>query len=182
MPQEVDVLSISPSQVLERKARPLSGKGFLRGTVARLVVLLSSMPPLVACGTSSTPTTESTDGSLRGELRIFRMPYEDGRVERIFYLAPNADAPNTTRLLFPSDPELDPWTRVKIWGVESPEGLQVTHHEVDQDANVGQLRQAITNPTPRTRTAGIVLVDAGGGVALTAADAQTGVFGMRTAT
>lgn len=173
----------SPVLKIERKARSLTGKGFLRGTVARVWLLIAALPPVVvACGNSSTSSTESNDGSLRGELRIFRLTYEDGRAERIFYLAANPDAPATTRLLFAADPELDPWTRLKVWGVESPEGLQVTHHEIDTDADVGRLAQPIVNPAPRTRTAGVVLIDTGGGVALTPADATTAVFGIRGAT
>ncbi|MGC4095378.1 MAG: MYXO-CTERM sorting domain-containing protein [Polyangiaceae bacterium] len=137
--------------------------------------------PLVSCGNAQ-PTSES-DGALHGELHIYRISYPDGHSEREFYLAPNEKTPADTRLIFRGDPELDPWTRIKVWGAVGEDGFKVSRFEPEPvDEDVASTSQAVLNPTKKTRTVGFVLMDTGAGVNLTAANAQTAAFGTRTAT
>jgi hypothetical protein len=91
---------------------------FSRGLAA------ACLPWLVACG-SSTPVSDE-DGARHGELHIYRISYPDGHSEREFYLARDEHTPATTRLVFASDPGLDPWTRVKLWAAEGPDGFKVS--------------------------------------------------------
>jgi MYXO-CTERM domain-containing protein len=138
---------------------------------------------LSAC--SDTNGENSSDGALHGELHIYRINYLDGHSEREFYLAPNDETPADTRLIFRGDPLLDPWTRIRVWGTSTPDGFKVARYETEPvDDDVASASAAITNPTKQTRTVGFVITDPSGSgtVNLTNANAQTAIFGTRTAT
>lgn len=138
---------------------------------------------LAACSHGSGESPD--DGSLRGELHVYRISYLDGHSEREFYLAPDDQSPAGTRLIFAGDPLLDPWTRVRVWGASTAEGFKVTRYELEPvDGDVASTSAAILSPTKKTRTVGFVIMDptGSGTVNLTNANAQTAIFGTRTAT
>ena len=140
-------------------------------------IVLMSVCGLAACSADETP-----DGSVRGELRIANISYQDGRTEREFYLAPEGSE-ELTRLVFPQTPEIPALTPVKVWGALDGENLVVDRYEVDQKKAelVGETTEPLLNGTKRTRTVGFVLMDIGSGVDLTVAQAQTAAFGTRGA-
>jgi MYXO-CTERM domain-containing protein len=140
-------------------------------------IALSCACGLVACSADETP-----DGSLRGELRIANISYQDGRTEREFYLAPEGSE-ELTRLVFPRNPEIPALTPLKVWGTLDGEHLVVDRYEVDEKKAelVAETTEPLLNGVKRTRTVGFVLMDIGGGVDLTVAQAQTAAFGTRGA-
>ena len=153
------------------------------GRGVRALVLTISALSLAAC---SEPSEESSsDGALHGELHVYRVNYLDGHSEREFYLAPDDESPADTRLIFAGDPLLDPWTRVRVWGSNTEAGFKVTRYDVEPvDPDVASTSAAILSPTKKTRTVGFVITDptGSGTVNLTNANAQTALFGTRTAT
>lgn len=148
------------------------------------IALTISAFSLASCSNANGESETSSDGALHGELHIYRINYLDGHSEREFYLAPDDKTPADTRLIFGGDPELDPWTRVRVWGSSTPEGFKVTRYETEPvDEDLASTSAAILNPTKKTRTVGFVIMDpTGQGVNLTTANAQTAIFGTRTAT
>jgi MYXO-CTERM domain-containing protein len=140
-----------------------------------LAAAVGVLPALSAC-------SEPDDGSVRGELRIYNVTYPDGRIEKEFFLAADDKATEVTELRFEKPPELEPWTRLKVWGPTSPGKIQVVRFEIDDEATeaVAASRESLINGPRRTRTAAFVLIDTGAGVNISAAQAQTNVFGTRT--
>lgn len=142
------------------------------------VFALSSLCGLVACSSEDAP-----DGSVRGELRVANVSYLDGHSEREFYIAPEGSE-ELTRLRFSKDPEISALTPIKVWGALDTENFMVERFEVDEKKSNALLAEApepLLNGTKRTRTVGFVLMDIGGGVDLTTAQAQTAAFGTRGA-
>jgi len=160
-------------------ANGLNGKWCSRASACWLVALAA------LAGCSSTGGTGEPDGSIRGELQIYRVDYLDGHSERQFYLASDAEGAQKTRLAFASDPGLQPWTKLKVWGTETAAGLRVERYQEQTDAaseDVQESAQALSKPTKKTRTVGFVLMDVGDGVNLSTADATAAIFGTRTPT
>ena len=147
------------------------------------VALMACLPLLAACGSAG--GDGEPDGSIHGELRIYRVDYSDGHSESEFFLAPNEQAAPETRLHFANDPQLQPWTKLKIWGTQTANAFEVEHYEeqtaaVTDDVEVSA--EALTKVTKKTHTLGFVLMDIGNGVNISATDASTAAFGTRAAT
>lgn len=137
----------------------------------------------VLLGCSSTGGSGEADGSLRGELHVYRIDYLDGHSERQFYLADGAE--RERHLTFASEPDLQPWTKLKVWGTETTSGITVERFREDTEAaadEVQETSEALSAPTKKSRTVGFVLMDMGNGVNISATDANTAIFGNRTAT
>jgi len=109
---------------------------------------------MLGCSAGEAPP----DGSVRGELRIANLSFDDGHSEREFYLA----APGTeglTRLVFPKTPELSAHTNLKVWGGIEAENLLVERYEIDPTANEdepGKIREPLLNGMKETRTVGFM--------------------------
>ncbi len=150
---------------------------------ATAVALLACLPMLAACGSSG--GDGEPDGSIRGELHIYRIDYLDGHSESQLFLAPNEQATAETRLHFARDPELQPWTKLKVWGTQTANAFEVERYQEQTDAvtdDVGVSAEALTKVTKKTHTLGFVLMDIGNGVNLSATDASTAAFGTRAVT
>ncbi|HEX3778014.1 MAG TPA: FixH family protein [Polyangiaceae bacterium] len=142
----------------------------------------ASFALLIGCG--STGGGGEPDGSVQGELHIYRVDYLDGHSEGLFYLAAGEGAPET-RLIFAQEPNLQPWTQLKVWGTETTDGISVARYQEQTEAvtdDVESTSQALTVVTKKTATVGFVPMDVGNGVTLMPADAETAVFGVRTPT
>ncbi|HEY4105264.1 MAG TPA: hypothetical protein VGM44_15310, partial [Polyangiaceae bacterium] len=149
---------------------------------ASALALCGSFAVLFGC--SSTGGGAEPDGSIQGELHIYRVDYLDGHSERLFFLAASEDAPET-HLTFAQEPNLQPWTKLKVWGAETTDGINVDRYQEQTEAvtdDVQSTSEALTSPTKKTRTVGFVPMDVGNGVNLAPADAQTAIFGVRTPT
>ena len=86
--------------------------------------LLACLALVAGCGNASFDASSAqADGALHGELRVYRVDYEDGHSAREFFLSPDPHSSEMTRLIFASDPELEPWTRLKVWGAEGTDGV-----------------------------------------------------------
>ncbi|HWA16167.1 MAG TPA: hypothetical protein VG817_07035, partial [Gemmatimonadales bacterium] len=161
-----------------------AGRRSRRPLFLSLGFMAACLPWLVACGN---PDAEA-DGARHGELHIYRVSYPDGHSEREFYLAKDEHTPATTRLIFVSDPGFEPWTRVKVWGLDEKDGVRVTRVErenpqADEEAEaLAASEQPLIGVAKKTRTVGFVMMDVGNGVNITADAAQTAVFGTRTPT
>ncbi len=163
-----------------RRIGSVGGKWSL-GTSA-LVGAAAALGLLAGC--SSTGGGGEADGSIRGELHIYRIDYLDGHSERQFYLADEVTQ-KEQHLNFANAPELQPWTKLKVWGTETTSGIDVERFQEVTDAvadDVSETSQALSAPTKKTATVGFVLMDVGNGVNLSATDANTAIFGTRTAT
>jgi hypothetical protein len=134
---------------------------------------------MLGCSAGEAPP----DGSVRGELRIANLSFDDGHSEREFYLA----APGTeelTRLVFPETPELSAHTNLKVWGGVEAENLLVERYEIDPTVNggeAGKSREPLLNGMKETRTVGFMIMNVGGTPNLTVEQAQTAAFGTRGA-
>jgi MYXO-CTERM domain-containing protein len=134
---------------------------------------------MLGCSAGEAPP----DGSVRGELRIANLSFDDGHSQREFYLA----APGTeelTRLVFPGTPELSALTNLKVWGGVEAENLLVERYEVDPTANEnesGKIREPLLNGMKETRTVGFMIMNVGGTPNLTVDQARTAAFGTRGA-
>ncbi len=150
---------------------------------ASAYALLACLPLLAAC--SSAGGEGEADGSIRGELHTYRIDYLDGHSERTFYLASPDAKVAEIKLNFASDPGLQPWTQLKVWGTPTTDGLTVERYQEQTEATTDGVEvstQALSTVTKKTATVGFVLMDVGDGVNLSAADANTAIFGTRTAT
>ena len=149
---------------------------------ASVGVGLLCLPLWAGCGSAG--GQGEADGSIRGELHSYSIDYADGHTEREFFLAVDGKRSGDLRLQFAADPHLQPWTKLKVWGTETSDGLRVERfqEQSDDSDDVGVVSEAVLNPTVKTRTVGFVLMDVGNGVNLTADAANTAIFGTRTAT
>gem|GEM_PF-664486 len=150
---------------------------------ASAYALLACLPLLAACGSAG--GEGEADGSIRGELHTYRIDYLDGRSERTFYLASPDARQAEIKLNFASDPGLQPWTQLKVWGTPTTDGLTVERYQEQTETTTDGVEvstQALSTVTKKTATVGFVLMDVGDGVNLTAADANTAIFGTRAAT
>jgi hypothetical protein len=144
---------------------------------------ISCLALLGALGVFACSSDEPSDGSIRGELRIANLSFDDGHSEREFFLASDGTE-DLTKLVFPRDPAVPALTGLKVWGHMEGENLVVERYEVDATAAksaLGKVREPLLNGMKETRTVGFVLMNIGGGVDLTTAQAETAAFGTRGA-
>jgi MYXO-CTERM domain-containing protein len=173
-PQQTTLIidSREPKSRLADSESVMKKRTFVSGFV------LSSVCWLAACSSEDPP-----DGSVRGELRIANVSFNDGHSEREFYLA-SEGSEDLTRLVFPKTPEIPALTPIKVWGALEGENFLVDRVEIDEKKSaslVAENSEPLLNGMKRTRTVGFVLMDIGSGVDLTVAQAQTAAFGTRGA-
>ena len=104
------------------------------------------------------------DGSLRGELAIYVSNNRDGRSETSFFLRDAMGG--ELKLLFGSQPDLDPGAPIKVWGTPTDGAFQVTsYNRVTRADSSAAARSPLVNATPfAARSFAFVFVDVGGGV------------------
>jgi MYXO-CTERM domain-containing protein len=143
---------------------------------------VSGVGLMCVLGIASCSSEEPSDGSLRGELRIANLSFDDGRSEREFFLAPHGGE-ELTKLVFAKEPGVAALTPIKVWGAIEGENLLVERFAIDEavESPVARVEEPLLNGTKETRTVGFVLMDIGGGSNLTVAQAQTAAFGTRGA-
>jgi hypothetical protein len=130
---------------------------------------------LASCSSEGPEGAAATrDGALRGTLGIYIADRDDGSAETRYVLLSGDDE---RTLLFDREPDLPPGASLQVWGDVTPAGLRVSSFEVLTPA-VGTARQELIGATPLPeRSFAFVLVDIGGGVNLTATEAQRRLFG-----
>ncbi len=136
------------------------GKLFLGAAALALGLGCSDLPPAA----SEAPT----DGSLVGELTAYMVDYEnDNRSEIVHKLLQESGTERT--LLFDTQPDLAPGTRLQVWATEEGEALRVTRFRTLPDNNPTEVQQqALLNGTPKpTRRWAFILVNFGTGVNIT---------------
>jgi len=153
-----------------------SWRTIARASAAALVLPLTWQ--LCACSDAN-PRSLSGDPSdaraMRGELLTYVATYENGTSERQFFL--RRDDGGQYRLLFDGAPAWVPSSRMAVWGSETTEGIHVAHYETI-DPNPPPFETfAVAPATPKSISFAFVLVDVGGGVSLTTAQAQQVMFG-----
>jgi hypothetical protein len=122
-----------------------------------------------------------SDGSLRGELTVYVSTLDDGTARTEYSLRADGNEDEERRLLLREPPDLPSGTRIKVWGVDTGDQIEVTEIVIDERAarDVGSIQKALVNGTKqRDRTFAWVFVDVGGGAGtLTATEAKRRLFG-----
>ena len=151
----------------------------------RASVSVLCLPLLIGCGSAG--GQGEADGSIRGELHVYRIDFADGHSEREFFLAAEGKRPEDIHLQFASDPQLQPWTNLKVWGTPTKDGIRVERFQelteaTEATADVAEASEPLLKVTKKTRSVGFVMMDVGNGVKITADVANTAIFGTRTVT
>jgi hypothetical protein len=124
---------------------------------------------------SETPTAIRTSAPYAGTVAVYSATFDDGTGETQYFLR-NTATKDEVRLWFTEDPGLEAGARIGIWGQPSADGIRVSRFEIDH--SIAVTRQALIDAPPYPeRTFAFVLVDIGGGVNLTQADAEKRLFG-----
>src|SRR5438445_4188811 len=82
---------------------------------------------LASCSSGSTlpePVEDNDPGSISGELVVYIATNEDGTGETQYML--RNEAGDERRLLFDTEPEVEPGAKVHVWGQANGEALSVT--------------------------------------------------------
>ena len=138
---------------------------------------------LMGCSESGPERDASSenDGSLRGELIVHIVTLNDGTSQTEYYLRVDGDEQDERRLALKAPPDLPSGTRVKVWGVDSGEQIEVVELSRDEaaESGIGTTRQPLINGTKqRDRTFAWVFVNIGGGAGtLTNAEAKRRLVG-----
>ena len=127
----------------------------------------------VAVGCSSPGASGSAGKATEGELAVYVATYDDGHSERQFGLR-TSDGKETP-LVFEAPPAAISGTKVRVWGSVEQGALHVEQFE-EVVPTTAQSADT-TFAAPATDTYAFILVDLGGGVNITAAQAQTAMFG-----
>src|SRR5262249_29007931 len=94
-------------------------------SIAGIVVALGS------CSSGATqpePAEVDEPGSVSGELAVYIADYDDGTTETSYFLR---DATGSERRLhFDTEPDITPGERVKVWGTEGVDALEVKQIKV----------------------------------------------------
>ncbi len=168
----------------------------VRGRAGFAITVLTAVLAAAGCTgevalTAATITAAAIDegghvplqpGELAGEIEVRIVDFEDGRSERRYHLLTGEGLP--PRLLFSSDPELAPGTRLVVTGSAAGRALTVDRFrvvgldkrsgaglEADQPALIGA-------PAFPKRRMAFVLLDLGMGVNITVDEARRKAFGM----
>jgi hypothetical protein len=132
-------------------------------SVAGVLVLLA------ACAGHSTGDGEIVEvdepGSVSGKLAIYIADFADGTSETRYVL--RGPAGDERRLVFQDQPTVEPGARVRVWGAQTSEEINVTRLKVIDDStpgDIGSQSSALINPTPQApRIFCSVLVTINGG-------------------
>jgi MYXO-CTERM domain-containing protein len=125
---------------------------------------------LASCSSGSTTPEQVEDdepGAISGELAVYIADFEDGTTETRYMLR-NAIG-DEQRLLFATEPDIEPGAKIKVWGTQGAEAIDVARFKravrVDP-AGIGSQSEALSMPTPRApRVVCPVLVQINGGAA-----------------
>ncbi len=153
---------------------------------AGIAVVLVLLPALLSGCTVDPPGEPPAGpvpaGAIRGELDVMTATFDDGTTDEQYYLLVGGDPRNEQRLLFPQPPDLPSGTRLDVWGTAGADGLQVARWQ-RTPGQVEQVQQRLIGAEPvRPRSFAMVLVDVGGGVNITAAEAERRLFGTEPGT
>ncbi|MES1177132.1 MAG: MYXO-CTERM sorting domain-containing protein [Myxococcales bacterium] len=164
-----------------RRVSSLANKG-VGNWRSRASVSALCLPLLIGC--SSPAGQVEADGSIRGELHVYRIDFADGHSEREFFLAAEGKRPEDIHLKFATDPGLQPWTNLKVWGTPTKDGITVERFQeiTEATSDVAVASEPLLKVTKKTRTVGFVMMDVGNGVNITADAANAAIFGTRTPT
>ena len=113
---------------------------------------------------SSAEEADDATGALRGELAVYVADIPDVGSRTEYFLRDAAG--NERKLLFSSapQPEMVSGVRLKLRGVESPDGLQVTDYQILPSNLVDTARSALIGGAPYpVRKFAFILIDIGGG-------------------
>ena len=136
---------------------------------------------LAGCGDNTTGVgLDFQDGALGGELAIYVSDDFEGHSETRYALRSRNGEERA--LFFDADPRLVPGTTLRIWGTDAPGGIRVTSFKVlasPIERVTAPLRAGMTYPAKRLA---LVVVDIGGGVSMTQAQAQAELTGPSTST
>src|SRR6266545_399369 len=108
---------------------------------------------LVSCsgtGTQQDPVDFDEPGAIEGELAVYIADFEDGTSETQYFLR-IADG-DERRLVLQSEPDIAAGTRVKVWGSQNVEAIDVTNLKVAIDpaaGGIGSQSSAVIDTTPR---------------------------------
>jgi MYXO-CTERM domain-containing protein len=145
------------------------------------VVALGAVTSSVTFGCSSgdksvdTPKPFQTTAPYAGTVAVYSATFDDGTGENQYFLRDAADK-DEVRLWFKDDPNIAPGSRIGVWGDRAEDGIRVSRFDIDE--SLGTTRQALIDAPPYpARTFAFVLVDIGGGVNLTTAEANKRLFG-----
>ena len=126
---------------------------------------------LASCSSESiapTPPFEADEpGAVAGELNVYIADYDDGTTETRYFL--KVAEGDERRLHFSADPEVTPGTRVKVWGNQRADKLEVTKYKlssplstegIGSQAQRSELIDAAVRPG-RVLCAALVNIDGG---------------------
>ncbi len=152
------------------------------GLVAALLATAFACLPLGGCGETSEPSAErdAIDGWQRGELAVYTADGIDGRSETSYFLRDTTAGAvfGETKLLFDREPapEMVSGIRLRVRGVEGPDGLRVTNYETLRGGLDGNtITSALVGATPYSpRSFAMVLINLNGDGVNTTADSVMG--------
>ncbi|HEY0710220.1 MAG TPA: hypothetical protein VGG33_25640, partial [Polyangia bacterium] len=117
-------------------------------------------------------------GAVRGEVISYILTMENGGTEEHFYLRTNEKEPEQ-RLLFAEPVSLVTGQRIDVWGASVADGFKVDRFVKVADPVIESSQKALINGTPlKPRRFAFVLVNLGGGVNITKAEAERRLFGL----
>lgn len=157
-------------------------------TPSALVLLLSAglgcTGPTADDDTFTDPLLDTPpQGALRGELVLYQVEREGGARELRTTLRVRGDERDERRLSFTQMPNLPGGTRLDVWATpdrdRDGEFLRVQRFVRLAEPRVRDNRRALINgPSYRPRRIAMILVDIGGGVNITEAEARRRLFGL----
>src|SRR5688572_14042195 len=87
---------------------------------------------LASCSSESIPPSQPFEddepGSVAGEFNVYIADYDDGTTETRYFLKV-ADG-DERRLHFGAEPDVTPGSRIKIWGNQRADKLEVTKYKI----------------------------------------------------
>jgi hypothetical protein len=166
------------------RSRPCFGLGPVALSVFAVLSLgaCTGDPPID--GPAAADLAPPASDALRGEVVIYTATYDDGTSDQQFYLRVGERSSDERRLLFAVEPDasLIAGTRIDVWGVPAGDALQVSRYQVVRPAIGEQQQGLVTSPPAKPRRFAFVLVDIGGGVNLTEAEATRKLFATEAST
>ena len=140
----------------------MSARKIVRAAALAIAVSASVLAGAGCEGPPALSADEADDGALRGELAVY-VADQPGVGSRTEYFLRDA-AGNERKLLFDvTQPEMVTGVRVKLHGVDSPDGFRVTDYRIVPDPE-GTIQSALIDGTPyATRKFAFILIDTGSG-------------------
>jgi MYXO-CTERM domain-containing protein len=147
----------------------------VRRSLAAALVAAAGTLGVFGCSDSSAPppasSSEPTGNATEGELVMYVATLDDGTSEHRYGLR-QGSAPELT-LEFSAPPDFASGTRLRVWGATSGTTMHVDRFEQLPSVETVQA----VEPLAGSESYAFVLVDLGGGVNITAQQAETAMFG-----